>query len=471
MQITLEQTQILNYVKSSNSDFKISAFAGAGKTSTLRLIAKELPKLSFLYLAFNKDIKKEAEKSFTSNVYCTTYHALARKAMQIDQTEYCNKLKRVLKASDIIKKLKIENLYKNSSYTLLNLTRKTLSNFKNSSLLNFDESIIDLEGISQLTNIPSEQSKIALSIHKLAYKMWQLETDPKNEFSMDHDTYLKMWHLSEPVIDVDVILFDEAQDANPVVLDIVKMQSARKIFVGDSHQSIYSWRGAINAMDQLELKELPLTQSFRFGSKIADFANSILIKKGERRKLRGFEKISSLIHTIDKSKCYTHLCRTNAEIIQQAIHYTSEKKNIHIIGTEAEIFRKCYFAYLLFANKKHEIPNSEYKYYKNWEDFKTQNSAHAENNIIIKIVSKYTQQLPSILNEIKKFMVSENEANVLLCSAHKSKGLQWRQVLIANDFSLKTNEEINLFYVACTRAISVLDVSPCSNLLKEINKL
>ena len=37
-----------------------------------------------------------------------------------------------------------------------------------------------------------------------------------------------MWQLSNPKIDVDFILFDEAQDANPVVLDVVKNKLVEK---------------------------------------------------------------------------------------------------------------------------------------------------------------------------------------------------------------------------------------------------
>jgi hypothetical protein len=50
-----------------------------------------------------------------------------------------------------------------------------------------------------------------------------------------HDHYLKLWHLSGPKINADYILFDEAQDANPVLVDIVRQQThAQLVWVGDS---------------------------------------------------------------------------------------------------------------------------------------------------------------------------------------------------------------------------------------------
>ena len=60
-------------------DMKLIAFAGAGKTSTLVLLAKELNKQgkTGLYLAFNKAIADEAAKKMPNNVVSKTFHSLA----------------------------------------------------------------------------------------------------------------------------------------------------------------------------------------------------------------------------------------------------------------------------------------------------------------------------------------------------------------------------------------------------------
>ena len=102
----------------------------------------------------------------------------------------------------------------------------------------------------ELTGIPTEQSKLQHLYIKWLKILGVCETDCEKEFPMDHDTYLKMWHLADPQIDVTLYFFDEAQDANAVILDIVRMQKCRKIFVGDTSK-IYSWRGAVNAMGSL----------------------------------------------------------------------------------------------------------------------------------------------------------------------------------------------------------------------------
>lgn len=60
--------QQLAVVSSGSKALKVVAFAGAGKTSTLRAYAQARPEQRILYLAFNRAIAREATGRFTSNV-------------------------------------------------------------------------------------------------------------------------------------------------------------------------------------------------------------------------------------------------------------------------------------------------------------------------------------------------------------------------------------------------------------------
>ena len=426
------------------------------------MIAKELYPRTFLYLAYNKDIRAEAQESFGDNVFCMTYHALARRAMQIDKTKYKDKLKNGLKKSELLKILKLNEQSYANQYKILTVIQKTISNFKNSRDDSIHEEHLDTDGIMEVTSIPLEQQKLAYFILKKVKKMWDMETDESSDFPMDHDTYLKMWHLSDPKIEVDFILFDEAQDANPVVLDIVNMQNCRKIFVGDKHQKIYSWRGAVNAMEEIQAHELSLTKSFRFGENIANLANQILFKKGETRKIIGFEKLSSSLGKVDENKKYTFICRTNAGIILQAILQAKQKRKIHILGGVGDIFDRALSAYLLFSERKNEIPLREFAQFNSWNDFVSISRFAPENSVLVKLVQKFGHELPELIEIFKHALVADAQAEVFFCTAHKSKGLQWDQVKIGSDFSFKSEEEQNLLYVACTRAKVRLDLLDCS---------
>jgi superfamily I DNA/RNA helicase len=137
-----------------------------------------------------------------------------------------------------------------------------------------------------------------------------------DEVPLGHDGYLKQWSVELPVLDYDYILLDEAQDTNPVVLAVLTEQKSQLVYVGDKHQQIYEWRGAINAMAKISTDhEAALTQSFRFGPNIANAANDILAKLGEERQLEGFAKIPSEIRQSLVTDAV--LARTNAMVISE----------------------------------------------------------------------------------------------------------------------------------------------------------
>jgi ABC-type uncharacterized transport system ATPase subunit len=60
---TTEQIAVIDAVL-GGGDLKIKAYAGAGKTSTLRLVADRLPGKRGSYLAFNKEIAQHARRGF-----------------------------------------------------------------------------------------------------------------------------------------------------------------------------------------------------------------------------------------------------------------------------------------------------------------------------------------------------------------------------------------------------------------------
>ena len=73
---TPEQQDILDAVAAGGT-VAISACAGTGKTSTLRMIAEQSPDRRVLYVAFNKAVQVDAAASFPNNVKARTAHALA----------------------------------------------------------------------------------------------------------------------------------------------------------------------------------------------------------------------------------------------------------------------------------------------------------------------------------------------------------------------------------------------------------
>jgi F-box protein 18 (helicase) len=104
------------------------------------------------------------------------------------------------------------------------------------------------------------------------------------------------------------VLLDEAQDCNPVSLQIVMLQQPHSavIMVGDSHQAIYGFNKATDAMDHHHQSSLGfaagqaaaaaattlfLSQSFRFGPKLGGLASRLLGLKLESRRVLGVRAV------------------------------------------------------------------------------------------------------------------------------------------------------------------------------------
>ena len=82
MNLTKEQSTIVEHVKSASGLTKINAVAGSGKTTLLTAIANTIEtKNSGLYLAYTKSVAVEAQHKFPKWVKCSTTHSLAYQAI------------------------------------------------------------------------------------------------------------------------------------------------------------------------------------------------------------------------------------------------------------------------------------------------------------------------------------------------------------------------------------------------------
>jgi hypothetical protein len=188
-----------------------------------------------------------------------------------------------------------------------------------------------------------------------AAEYWQRCTERGSSLPIEHDFYLKMYQLSNPDLSgvYDFILFDECQDANPVLLDILLKQKCQKIYVGDEHQQIYSWRGSINSFAKLGGEVCYLSRSFRFGNEISRLANIIIAAKNETQALCGTAGIESKLVVDKLAAPFTVLCRTNARIIEKIL--TFQKHNLHVVGGVNEILNLAKSGYALFSSSPNKV--------------------------------------------------------------------------------------------------------------------
>lgn len=470
--LTQEQEDIIKTAIEVDK-LKIDAAAGASKTTTLTLVANAIPKPS-LYIAFNKAIAEEASSKFPSHVECRTTHSLAFSSFG---RKIAHKLSRpsgkyvnVAQTSKEIAKyynIKPEPCFADpkkeiKAIQIALLVKETVNRFETSSDQKVNKDNISYRQLSKVVKDKSQRKEISSIVLRYAKKLW---SDRSNKFSdvlATHNTYLKMYQLSNPELPYSVIYLDEAQDSSDVVLDIfLKQKNAKLIAVGDTYQAIYGWNGAVNAMSKLNFPRKCLSKSFRFGQPVADVAKKI-IRGGID--IKGFEKVESEVGIVDKEQPYTKIFRTNSGLLEDAVNLISLGKDISIeIDVKGFIrFLECSLA--LFENRKSDIKNETVLLFDSWKDFSDYKEEDAEVKRVVSIVeSGNTQHYIDCLSKISK----KKSADIILTTCHKSKGREWDNVILADDFiPIRPNypqEETNLLYVAVTRAMKVLEVNSVVN--------
>lgn len=454
-------------------DMVIRAFAGAGKTSTLEAITRYHP-VETIYIAFNSTIAKEADSRFPGHVKCMTAHSMAFQSVIARSKKMHEKWLAAGKGKRISNKEIEEAL--NLSENTINQNKKQLTVAIVRTLTTFLQSAdteIGLKHISDkvFTWSHDEQRRreILTGVKNYATELWKMMQDPNHPIGITHDGYLKIFQLRGTRINAELLLLDEAQDSNPVLLDIISKQTCQKIFVGDQHQSIYGWRGAVDAMDKLPGVRLYLTQSFRFGANIAKLANVCLKWKGEKNELQGLGKPKPVENPQE-----VWLCRSNLSIFTKAIDAINQNKKVHIVGGVDEVVNMIEGAFHLKNGEAWKCKAPELSEFNSWDDMKeyAQESEDIDINRLVKFIETHQEKTPEKVYSLKKTVnTEERDADVIFSTTHKAKGREWPIVRLADDFKLPTdvdadgqpklftNEDMNILYVAVTRGMNDVKLS------------
>jgi F-box protein 18 (helicase) len=459
MNPTEEQKAVIDRDLSRSEALKVIAFAGTGKTSTLVEYAKARPMDQMLYVAFNKSVQLDAEAKFPANVQCRTIHSLAfqsvgRKFQNIGNVPFF-----------LITKMFGVDVYRAT------LISRTLDNWFNSADDQIEEKHVPPDVLGRF------EKGFEPRIVDAAELLWEKMKQDEEKVPMTHSGYLKLYQLSKPVLRFDTILLDESQDTNPVTFDILRRQredGARFILVGDPYQQIYSWRGASDAMDMIDCPILHLTQSFRFGPAVASVANKLLSTFfGNKVPVRGHTIEDGVVENHGSGKV-TVICRTNQELFRSANTHAELSKAIAVVGGVGfeNFMDKLMDVFHLYSGNRSAIKERQVAFFKAYADLVkfAQDRLDAELASRVNIVNDFRDGTPYAIQRIRQKSVGEQASDVLLVTGHKSKGLEWDNVSLAEDFAelfdekrqpfaigeMLPKDEINLLYVASTRAKKAL---------------
>lgn len=355
--------------------------------------------------------------------------------------------------------------------TLVRLVSKTVDNFCYS-----DDGSLSIHHIPEGPWVEGKQDHFLTFCEDLWART--IKKDEKRVPIKPHHI-TKMWGLREGIIpsEYSIVLCDEAQDINPVFISILKRSKCRLMLIGDTNQQLYGWRGARNSLPLFDGETYFLTQTWRYGPAIAALGNKILSYKEmpPSVSILGNSGIHSNVirygHSMLNAEWPTTamLCRTNMHVFEQASRIAGKAHKLHVMGLDYLEFALS-DALKLYNGEFDAITHPLIMRFPRWEDLmiEVEMTDDPELKRIATIIEERHEVLDHMLKSIRRHHENdERRAPLILSTTHKVKGREWDRVILGNDFistdrfsnfkpGEKKDDELNILYVAATRAIREL---------------
>ncbi len=450
------------------------ALAGTGKTSTLKALAGSMPGRPTLYLAFNKSVQLAAARDFPAWVDVRTAHSVAYQAVGKNYGHRLpgNSGHSRMSAQNMASRMKVKAAQLDSGtlnpVVVTRMAQATVTEFMKTA----DPQIRALHIPSRVLahHKPTDITEVVLPV---AQSIWDDLSSVNGKFRFTPDVYLKLWQLGNPILPASLILFDEAQDADPVIASVVERQIGQRIYVGDRNQAIYGWRGAIDAMSKVGGTRLPLTKSFRFGPAIAEAANEWLALLNSDLRVVGHDPVVSSVGPLAADQApRAILCRTNGTALGWVLAFHEQQIPVALApgdrsaGKDMERF--AWAARDLMKGEGTDHP--DLVGFTDWAQlvkFVEEEEDTADLKRMVNIINRIG--VSGVIDAVRA-LVPEEKATVTVSTAHKAKGLEWSVVKVADDFTPPEADEEGvtrpdpadqmLAYVTVTRAKQHLDPGP-----------
>ena len=520
------QQAFYDWISNDSGNCILNAVAGAGKTTTI-LNGIALMKGKVWFGVYNKkmadeikeklakrdDLRKRADfGNKVDRVESSTFHSLGFGIVrsmtypnkpQIDE----KKVRRIIDGI-VAEKEAVAQEPRDDLRELMGTIERMVSMAKNRGFVPGDlvrGGLSDMDDMSAWTNmvdhfdigdtLDDEQVSTAIAFARTVLRrsnsdISTIDMDDMVYLPLARRVQLKPWHR------FDWVLIDEAQDTNPTrraLANLVRTRGARLVAVGDPHQAIYGFTGADNdSLEQIarqfNAKELPLTVTYRCPKAVVAHAQQWVSHITAHESAPEGEVVSmpygDLIDDLKSLDCADYgenaiLCRYNKYLVGLCFKMIRE-------GLPAKI-------------EGRNIGEGLVKLATRWKSIKTVNGLETKleeyrSREVAKALAKEQEQKADRVNdEVATIMtvIERVRANgkdrvtdvvdaieeifddnisgkglITLCSAHKSKGLEWDRVMILDRAALMPSkmakqewqvaQEINLIYVAVTRAKQTL---------------
>eukprot|EP00439_Symbiodinium_sp_Y106_P014895 s453_g2.t1 len=467
-----EWKEILAQPVDTGKAMLITAAPGSGKSTLLREWCRGRPNNNILVLAFNRAVSEQMRENFRElgNVTVKTIHAVAHGATRHLHNDRVGEVS----GTDL------KNFLDCRTWEEVDSQRKRLAEFCASSS-------------DRLLGHPDPRTR---ERHKL---LWEHFGSGRCSFRMPHDVYLKFFQLdkslgSKAFADYDTIVLDEAQDCTDCMLDAVKSHQAACVMACDPRQNIYQFRhvtGECLRSMQVDHRMI-LSQSFRFGETIAAFLTKIARKSPPPVDLgftvRGLPGIESrlrldsdphdaILQLLRDGKKAVVLARKNSTLWLEAMKVLADmddSKAAAFIGGFDEFEKSQLIPVLdllcLREGRTSDIRSPYVSKFRSLDSFRSlcENKQDMDwlpkFSLLDSLSSKMgSTKFADYLDEVAgKFSAQSHQADVVFATVHQFKGLGFENVVLLEDFlESYTEEEYNIFYVACSRvSTGTLFVSP-----------
>lgn len=493
------QAAVFDHFRSGRGSRIVKAVAGAGKTTTIKNAIRYLgDNLHVVLLAFNTEAAGQLADAIVElrtkdarpyrNVSAKTFHSLGFYAVR----KYLN--------GRGIEKINVD------SGKCSKIFREMVSQDMGSAYGSFVTQLVSFakgEGIGPLVPDTDERWFSLISHHgmyletealedgtpvteefavKLARDLLNRSNDQALSGNLDFDDQLYMvlkWKLR--LWQNDVVVCDEAQDTNPTrraLLRLALKPGGRLYAVGDPKQAIYGFTGAsCDAMDliaqEFGTQELPLTVSYRCARSVVTRAQSwVSYIESHENATEG--SVKSDVPLMEAVKILTKedaiLCRQTRPLVSLAYGLIARGRACRIMGREigeglVQLIEKQRAAGInRLVDKLEAFRDREVAKFTAKGDEQRAEAVADKVDCVLTIIGALDENnrtVPALIAKIRS-MFSDDDTGVLtLATVHKAKGQEWNQVAILRPDLMPSSfarqdwqyeQELNLCYVACTRA-------------------
>lgn len=414
----IHRKYINSHIFKKNDIVAIKSVAGSGKTTTLLNLSKIYSNKKVLYIAFNKslitEIKSKIKTQQIKNMYPYTFDALLYNlyiSIKGNEPDITNLRPQFIG--------KVIPFLDGKPYKVREYYCKKFIKFCNDA----DNNDIYSFCLKQLG-----------SKKPLLEQMWdKVKQDKLITFeTIRKQAYINKWFKNYIDTNYDLIMIDETQDFDMIMLKMLLNDTTiPKLFVGDPKQSIYDFRGCINAFNYLPKEALIIEfySTFRIGNPACEnirskFNDCWMVSKSNNE--------TNFVTSFEENDKYIYLFRSWRVLLQ-----TAEKtQNIWINSYDTKIV---------------EIRNLHKKLSNRINLVDDDDDDKFEDDLPKFLSSISIQQLEELLNNITKNIVKFEDSIIKLYTTHSYKGMEDDNIRLANDIDIADDE--NIYYVSITRGM------------------